>query len=29
LVPEITTDQMRLAFADEGTSSREDSDAYR
>jgi signal transduction histidine kinase len=28
LVPEITNDQVRLAFANEGTSSREDSDAY-
>jgi signal transduction histidine kinase len=29
LVPEITDDQVRLAFADEGTSNGEDSDAYR
>jgi signal transduction histidine kinase len=29
LVPEITDDQVRLAFADEGTAGGEDSDVYR
>jgi signal transduction histidine kinase len=29
LVPEITDDQVRLAFADEGPSGSQDSDAYR